>query len=398
MEENLLDIWKNNIDQLKWKLARPFDPPFKDVNKIIENLLTIFPKEDFIMQNGKISNINFLTSLLISNPIIALHKLSEYSKSIEFLNNHPDNLELHQGRINYDEIQDRFFELFVNRLLENSGLKTSLTDSYQINGKIKPIDGSFNYQGQRYLVECKKIYNSKQDLIKELVFETLSFHLKFSTSFSLEELFGGYIRFKNPKLNPKLKNSALEKFRELLKEYYKTFRNNNSDTIKGHFEFKNDDFEIVLMPALMFSNQKENIYKESGDIILFEAKMKNENSITGVVELKYNVKLSHYNLEDFLYRKMKDKISQHRNSPINNKIFAFEFENVSNFNQFKNSLPIKSEFFEKDRFAKLVDNQTAILLVLKSVGVEEVRMDFGVVSSNKFNKQLKYKLENPVIK
>ena len=398
---NLIDDWKQKIDIYKWRNGLWNIKPFINSDEIIENILYIFPKEDFDFENPNSPKIlkNFIALLIYSQPLIALHKLDEYSKSIKYLRDHPDDLDLknlRRTKVNYAELQNRLFELFINRLLHNNNIEVQLNDYYMLKGTKKPLDGSFNFEQETYLIESKKIYSTKQELIKSLALETLAYHDKFSKNFSILELFGGYIKIKTTKLNPGLKNLARQKFQEYLSKYYKEFRNNNSDTIK-QYQFSNDELEIKILPAIIFDSIKKDLYDESSDIIIFQTKFKTPNSISGVIKLTYNVKLSHFGLEDHVFNKMKDKLKQHEEAPIRNKIFAFEFENIENFT-YNNSLPVNRPFFQNKRFASLVEKYTSILLVIKNVNEKGVSMDIGVMSSSFFNPRLVQKLNNLTIK
>ena len=162
---NLVDFWKEQIQSYKWKNGLINTSPFSELDSIVEKLERFFPKRDFDYENWNRFRNNFLASHLVSGDPRSIYFLTEYASYIEYIQDHP-NLELNKlslnSKINYPEIRNRFFEIFVNKNLELNGLNPNLSASYNKNGNLKPLDSQFKYNGTSYLIECLKIADSKK--------------------------------------------------------------------------------------------------------------------------------------------------------------------------------------------------------------------------------------------
>jgi hypothetical protein len=207
---------------------------------------------------------------------------------------------------------------------------------------------------------------------------------------------GGFLQFKKENITPEDKNSVTENFRKLLKKYFQAFRNSNSDILLAHQKFSDDSIHIEIMPYHIFQTKENEIYDSLTNGITFHHTILGQ--LQGILRINYKVKLSYKGLDDLVSEKIRNKKRQHRDSPIAKKIIAVEIENSYGLNNFQNSLPAKPETFISKKVTDLIDDNTAIIIVLRTLEKTEQKIDWGFISNNNFDRSLKMILTKPKMK
>lgn len=396
---NLIDFWQEQMRAYKWKNGLIKTSPFSEIDLIVEKLESFFPRSDFDLENSKHFRNNFIASYLMSDDPKSIYFLAEHASYIDYIQEHPD-LELNKlalkSNINYPEIRNRFFEIFINRNLELNGLNPNLSGSYKKNGNIKPLDSLLKFNETNYLVECLKISDVKKELISDLVFEIIRYQKKYSQPFHHEELMGGFLQFKKLNITPKGKQIAIENFRKSIQKYFQTFRNNSGDTLKAYIKFSDENVHIELMPVNVFNSKRQIILDSIDDGITFYHSLTGE--IQGMLRSNYNVKLSHSGLDELIRSKIHKKKRQHRDSSFDKIIIAIEIERSNSLNHLHNSIPADIKLFESKKITNLIDDNTAILVVLRHFKQTEMKFEIGLVSNNNFDPKLNSRLTKMRIK
>ncbi len=401
---NLLFRWQEEMKLVKWKEGLINEPPFNEIDQIVSNLLEVFPEKDFdsrLLNNFK---ENFIIDLLISNHDHSIYKLAEYSKCIEFLKNHPEKDKLNifnKSKPNYRELRNRLFELLVNKILVDNGIKTRLSEHYLIADNIKkPLDAAFTFKEKNYLIECKKIYNEKSKSAKEVVNVIIPFHEKLLKSFSAEELIGGFVIFKRNMINAEIKNVAIENLRRLLNKFYSSYRNNNSNTIPANYYFSNDDLEIHIVHQSMFQSELNSKYRDVENMIFFETGYVDHSLEQRIVQAKYQMKINYDKTElvKLISGKIREKKRQHQKALFDKRILVFEFETYELSNVYENSLPVDQKFLDDPTFENYVDEQTAIVFMIYSISKSRIRTEVRLIKDQTFDSSLASILSNLKIK
>ena len=157
--------------------------------------------------------------------------------------------------------------------------------------------------------------------------------------------------------------------------------------INSEDKYSDDNVEINIMPIHIYQSVKEAKIRNESNYILFESVV--DGVFSGIVKLNFHVNVKYFALEDFLFEKFSQKIKQHSKSPISKKIFVFEFENINIYNKFRTSFPINKNIFNSQKFTRLLDDDKAIVFVLKTVDNNQYKIDWGVFCNERFNPHLK---------
>jgi hypothetical protein len=228
MNSNLIDEWKTFIVSEKWNKVLSEIPIFNQVDNICNTLLDFFPFEDF--EKNKIKKENWISHILLSKNLSSLSQLygiTELLKYYKKLNTEEKKsfrlITKRDNSINYKELRNILFEIFVNYILYKNNLSPSCKDYYYDNkGVLKPLDSSFVFNNKKYIVECTKLYSEKYALFRE--FSTriaLKFKKRGETQIIYNyEMISGYIVLKTDKELRINLYKAEQDFNKLFKTYF----------------------------------------------------------------------------------------------------------------------------------------------------------------------------------
>lgn len=392
MKQNLLDEWRDYFLSLKWKLGLQNDVLFLKIDDIYNNIRDFFSIEDYTNKLGEINEPNFIKSLLAGRHRGSLSYLREISRILDFYREikHTNNYNLinSYGKVNFSEFRDRFFEIYINMLLYEQGIKSDLNASYlDKNKRLRPLDSHFRFNEKDYIIECKKIYNEKGEVFWDLGYRIIVYTRKFTKDIEASELFSGFIVFKNDTKFRSLKNRAIVKYNELLKKYFMEFRNNSSSTLKIAQKYEDDDIIIEIRPSYTFDELtvKEELEGKFKDYLIFS--MTAKNVISGSANLTISNRINYQNPNELLFKKINDKIKQH--SDLNcHKIYVFEIESLDIFDYTRFPIPIKKENLDWKKLNKLMHRDLSILIIIKTMTSGHLISDSGLLTPSHFDNEL----------
>jgi hypothetical protein len=340
---------------------------------------------------------------LLSRNISSLFQLYEITELLNYYNKlsieEQKALRLKRSRdnsINYKELRNILFEIFINYYLQKNNLNPSFIDSYYDNkGRQKPLDSSFIFNGEKYIVECKKLYSEKYAIFREFAARIA---LKFKKrgekqTVYTDEMVSGYIVLKTDKDLKITLNKAEQGFNEIFKKYFHSLKNKSDEIIKIPPRIENDKYIICIEPD--FSGKYENEYPNSLSKYDYYVKFytRANDFIQGQSKANLEVCIKHKKVSHFVSEKVKEKIKQHH-SFGSHRIIFIEIENTNIQHKDGYSIPLRKDNLDINEFAKHINDKTSIVFVLKSVTTEEIKYDVGVLKNSNFDYELSMKLEN----
>ncbi|MCK4664690.1 MAG: hypothetical protein KAT68_17605 [Bacteroidales bacterium] len=400
MNGNLIDEWKYYILGEKWKKVLVNNPLFNQVYNICNTLEEFFPSKDFDQNN--IKKENWIAYILASKNLSSLFQLNEISKLINYYKKLSDEeknvfrLRIKKDNsINYKELRNILFEIFVNYNLGKQKLNPSCIDTYVDNkGVLKPLDSSFTFNSKKYIIECKKIYSLKYAAFWEFATRIASrFKNKSKTqTIFTDEMVSGYIGIKTDKNLKSILNQAEQDFNRLFKKYFHSLKDKNKAFIQGFAPIENDKYKICIEPD--FLDKYENEYLKSLEKFDYYIKFQTRATeiIKGLVKAKVFTKITHKKVSQFVSEKVKEKIKQHISSDAHRIIFI-EIENVHVFHKDGFSIPLTKENLDLNEFKKHINNDISIVFVLKTVTSLKQEYDIGFLKNSQFDPELSTKIE-----
>lgn len=396
MVENLLDIWISDIKRYTWKHGLITISPFSDIDRIKENLVFFFGQNKF--EYEIFSPIpDQIYALLTTPKLSSLYKLAEISSTIDYYRKHSESqlLSLHgnKKKLSYDEIQGRFFELYINKILVDNKFNPSIKDQYtDSKNNDHPIDISFIFRDIKYLVECYKVSNPKRNLYVKLINDINKHAFKASKSARFFEMFSGYYVFTSKTITPDIIHRASETFKIAINQYFSEFKDNSNPKIRLDYQFENEDYQFKLFSNYVSANfNLENVTNSSSNSLVFKCVDIGPN---GRVSLDFKPALTHLDIDTQIIDKIRNKKRQHKNSPIKNKLIIIEFENIKDNNLYQGSVPISPYDIKNFNFSKLIDSNTTIVFWLKTIESTKYLTNIGIIDHPNFDKNLKTRLLN----
>jgi hypothetical protein len=408
MKQNLIKYWKNFILQFKWKNGLISYPIlFEDqINKIIATLENFFPDNYFLAEQSKAAlrkDQNWIHLILSSDKISSVFQLNEISDLLA----HYNSIEVpgknifikENGEVDNTTFRDKIFEVFINDLLHQNGLECQINQFYLTEeGNKKPLDSYFNFNGKEYLVECKKIYNSKMQNLKILSWNLEKRFKIISEKYSIypDQLFSGYIGFKSKKIDEKIINQAEEKFIILVKQYFIALSPQAKDILIPS-PIETDNLLIDFKPIYLrdFEECIKISNKEYENSICFSTQAK--NPLKGQITAHFRVNVTHNSLIRQTRELISDKFNQHKQTKYC-KIVAIEIENSMIDNELGNSLPLSQEDFRSKDILSLIRENRSLLVVFKNITDTGIQYKFGFIHNNSFDRKLSNILNQPKFK
>ena len=340
MKENLLKYWREYITKFKWDNALIHEPILSEnrVNGIIDIFENFFPNNYFlgtINKKAQRKDQNWLHLILTSNKSSSIFQLDEiaglltYYSSIE----RPEKNIFYKSnkKIDNQAFRDNLFEVFINDLLNQNNLKNKINEFYFTDkGNEKPLDSFFEFNGNGYLVECRKIYNSKMQKLKKLSWSLEERFLKTPEKYPIypDQLFSGYIGFKVSSIDNNVINEAEESFVKLFKQYFNAL-NPKATEINILAPIETDNIIVDFKPIYIrnFEDCKNEAEDRFDNSISFATTTKNH--LQGLISAHFNLIVSHKSLRSQVRKLINSKFSQHSKTKLN-KIVAIELTTGQN--------------------------------------------------------------------
>lgn len=389
---NLLDNWLEKTKALAWRNALQNIPPYSEINRIYKVLSSFVPVNQLQILNDY-SDHNPLTRILINYDVVSIYQLLDIALLIEYYQSHPNNesisLKNNKGQVNFNEFEDRLFELYINKILNDNSLETRIDKSYFLESGIKkPIDSVLNYRDKEYLIECKKIGLEKSKLFEKLVSKLISSINRFKNDLHISEVFKGYIGIKKQSYTSKDIHELINSFDNLIKAYFREFRNNKDNILKIEHEIENDIFKIYILPAY-YDKKIDSEFLKTKFFHHISFNSSNFDYAKSLFKLDISISLNHNNLKTQLMDKIEKKINQHKKADIDDQIIVLGFESVIRDNQLEGRIPELERIIKKMNFDFIDNKKISILFLIKTYSSQKPRLEIKLAYNDNFDPNLK---------
>jgi hypothetical protein len=344
----------------------------KTLRIIYDNISTFFPEEAYSIKKTKDQlKLNWLQNYLyIPDP-----RFLGYARELAVIINYYDSSahELQKLNIkpkdkNISRLRDRFFELFINFVLENNGLNSSPNESYRYESIEKPLDSYFECNGKNYLIECAKLYDIKQSVLLKTVTKVIRKVFVVKGKMVIMQLHmqpSGYILFKSTK-NINLTEYQIENsFNEVFNQYLANM-NSKDEVIQPYAIIENDIYKIFVGSNLFFKfSESDKQFKGSDLLIFFQCDIKYNNIQIATFNINAIQKRNTQEEYKIIIGKIKFKKEQHKNADGLHLIIFLEFEQGISVNEEERPLDIDFKHLNFDRFTGYVDEKTSLFFLSK---------------------------------
>lgn len=162
-KENYIEQWYDHMRLLKFEKGYHNNKYFIGLDQIFSELTNFFDTKNFEV-NGKIDPNNWLLHILGNkqlNSICVANEIAELIRYFKTLDGSESyRLKNNKGEINFKELQEKLFELYVNHLLSTVGLLPEIGRHYvSTSGHNKEIDMVIKLKDVFYNVEVTKYYD-----------------------------------------------------------------------------------------------------------------------------------------------------------------------------------------------------------------------------------------------
>lgn len=394
---NVLDKWIENIKIFVWRNALQNTEPFSEINRIYKSLASFVPESQLIVSNSFRDN-NPLTKILLNYDIVSIYQLLDIVLVIEYYQNHPDKesirLKNNQGQINFNEFENRIFELYFNKILNDNSIKTSIDKSYFLKSGIeKPLDSFISYNGKEYLVECKNVKLERIKLIEWLVSKMFDSINRFKKDLHIAEVFKGFIGIKKQSFDSKDIHEIINSFDKQVKKYFSEYRNNKDSILRVEQNIENEIFKLYLAPAY-FESKTEIETLKSSYLHYVSFNPDNFDYVNSRFKLNLSISINHNDLEEQLLNKIKKKIKQHKEADINDKLIVFGFESVIRNNNINGRIPDLERVLKGINFDFIGNKELSIVFLIKTFSNQKPNVKLSLAYNDDFDMTLKKTLLN----
>ena len=389
---NLLVNWKENIKTFAWRNALQNTSPYSEINRIYETLTSFIPENQLIVKDIYRDH-NSITQILTNYDIVSIYQLLDYVLIIEYFQNHPNKecvrLKNKEGQINFNEFDDRLFELYFNKLLNDNSLKTRIDKSYTLKTGIKkPLDSFLDYNNKEYLVECKKVNFDRMRLIERLLSKVLNSINRFKKDLHISEVFKGFVGIKKQSFSSADIHKIFNSFDSQTKKYFSDYRNNKDKNLNLEHVLENEVFKLYLTPAYYDKKiEKKNLDSTFKHYISF-----NSNSFdyaNNRFKLDIAILVNFNDLENQLVAKIKKKIKQHKESSINDKLIIFGFDATIRNNRLDGHIPDLDKVLKRINFDFIDNKQLSIVFLIKTFSSQKPTVKLSLAYDDNFDLKLR---------
>lgn len=320
MASDLLSAWSFRVKQrAMWSdFSQPLIERLTKVNNAENALRAFFNEKDYTI-NTYNDKDNYLIYLLTGNNAQNDHLLFEMADLIKYQQITNASLALNSAtgkKVNHESLSSLLFEAYVNKILSEAGLIVENNKEYvDTNGNIKPLDGFFEFQDNKYIIEC---YRPNEPVNKSLLrLNEYLMRIMAKPSIHNYQAFRGHIGFKTNSGLDESVNQVIKSIGELYRKYLDAF---NTDglvvTIPKRYNY--DNYDIEIMPYYMGTDHKSELEHPDNNynpLISFQTEP-HENNIE---RCRFVISGTRMTYEDILNKKLAEKIQskrkQHKDAP-----------------------------------------------------------------------------------
>jgi hypothetical protein len=383
---DLLQEWKERVSWLKFNLHRPTDKVFNDAIRTEQVLRAFFNPSDYTITRNGIDESNFLVYLLVSKHEKDIRLLNEMAELIEYAQQNKQKVALksNSNTVDHAGLSKALFEVYINKFLNDKSIATVDNASYTDgNGRIKPLDNYFEFNGQSYLVECLRVADS--DSLSLMQLSDRLMHVLFANKITPDQAYRGHIGIKATKSIAMHIDAAKHKVVDMFLKYLAAFNDVKDNTISIPAKFTSDGYDIDIMPFEMGttheSEWEKGIYN---NLITFQVQTDMNKPDGGKLIVSGNRVTTESDMNSRLFEKVRRKRQQHKDAVIN-KIFFVEIDSTFGVNP---NNPI---------FSQVTNEKLDIVPYQKVIEKDEnclIAFVFKNVTDDAMNRQIRF-LYNP---
>jgi hypothetical protein len=367
-QDNYIDTWYQQMLNLKWNVGYHSSKYFENIDGIKTELEGFFDIDDF-KSGEKLTGSNWFLHILANQQLNSIFVMNEIAELIRYYNVLPEskhyNLRNKSGRLNYNELKEKFHEIYAHYLLTRSGFNPQIGKYYvSLEGHKKWMDMLLDVNGQLYNVEVTKYSDGYKDELLSLgqcVAEVLATTTQ-SRGIRTEEMFTGYVAFKTRNVNAVKKTKDM--FLVKVKKFLHAYRVPKNNEILMSEKSVTEDYEFDIESA--FSN----------NYLTYETSLKNFLSyvsfgITGTFndnrcdiysEVKVRDEILEANLR--LVEKIKKKLKQHEHCP-HRTLIVIVIEEIFSTHQSNRTIPVRKDNIDTTQIHQALNQKAILWLIFK---------------------------------
>lgn len=407
---NLLKDWHEKMSELfwssgyasKWYLNQKEFFNLETLRFIHDNIYHFFPEEAYTIKtgNGQLK-LNWLQDFLYS---VRDPRFIGYIREIAFIidyfnnsNNLFEKLNIKPKNKNITRLRDRFFEVFVNMILDNNGIHSIPNVSYEVGNIEKPIDSFFEFNSKKYLIECAKLYDIKQTVLLKIVLKVIK--RVFIVKGKMVNMYphiqpSGYILFKDTKDILSIEHRLEQDFSQKFQEYLDNM-NSRNEIAKPHSSLETDFYKIFIGSNLFYKFAEDDERFRYFDMYsYFRCNIKLGNVHSGKFIINAVQKRNTEQEYKIICSRIENKIKQHKQALDFQLIIFLEFEQSISVGDEERSLNVDFNYLNLKRFEKYISDKVSIFFLLKKFDNMRSYYEIRFLPSHGFDKNLENTLRH----
>jgi len=365
--EDYLTEWYDHMRLIRFQNNYQQNKYFVNLDQIYQELASFFDRENFSVKR-MINPDNWFLHILANKQLPSLCIMNELAELIRYYKTVSNagiyRMRNNVGHLNYRELKEKFYEIYVRYLLNSVNLETKIGEHYlSSKGIKKEIDLLLAIDGQQYNIEVTKYYDGYKDSLVDLGQSVVEIIRKTGDKKRIEphEMFSGYFAFKNRNAKSITANKGI--FESKMQDFFNGFRNGNG-VITLPQRVSNDEFEFDL------ESSYSNNYKAYPVLL---------SKFNAYVSFATTWQLgdAHYNLDtdiqisdeikkanERLIDKIKKKLIQHKESPYR-LLIVVGIEEIFSTHEKGRAIPIRKENIDTEAIHKLLKFKALLWLIFK---------------------------------
>jgi hypothetical protein len=395
--KDLLQEWHVKMSEVSWKNVM-FQHPTMNIGSlrfIYDTLKKFFPEPSYVLDNkpgdAKIGWLHSYLSILDPNFVAYAKELAFIIDYYEKITEGSDPLNLRPKNYELEGLKDRFFELFVNLVLRRAGFNNNPNFSYYIDSVEKPVDAYFEYEGSGYIIECAKIYDTKQSsLLKTVQRLILKIFVKEGKVLPMyaDVQPCGYVLFKSTKDSAAIANKIAISFSECFQEYIKNMRA-RSEYISSSAKLETDEYKIFIGSNIAYNmNEYKHLLNEYDMAIMFQCDLKANSVQQSTFSITAQSRRDLQKDYDLISKRIKSKINQHAKALKFRQIIFIELEEGISVSGDERPLYITFPDMNFSKFEKFISERVSIFFLFKRYRATRAYYETKFLCHHNFNPTL----------
>ncbi|MCX2476059.1 hypothetical protein OQZ33_17125 [Pedobacter sp. MC2016-05] len=270
--------------------------------------------------------------------------------------------------MNYNGLDEKFFEVYISYLLYHVGLKPQPGQSYISEaGNEKAMDLLIHIGEQSYNVEITKYYDGFQDELLSLSKHIIRLMVSLQKKKNIQryEMFSGYITFKSRNIEAVKENK--NKFQNRVYTFLHGFRNAKGSSIHIQSKYTGDcyDFELESAFSDNFDKVYPNVLKPFLASICFKISY---NVSSGMMQCRESIlyQPTTAEIQQRLEEKVREKLMQHRDCPYR-LLIVIGIEQMFGTYDKNPAMAAQMDRIDEQAINKLIHQKAVLMLIFKKL-------------------------------